>query len=418
MNSKERIHQTFKHRMPDRVPLDFGGLSCTSMHVLLIDKLRDLFGLPKHPVKVLEPFTMIGEFEDDLRGLLHIDTCNITAPGTVYGLTKTDWKPWTFHHTEVLVPGNFNITEAGKGGYYLFSQGDTTCEPSGYMPAGGYYFDALPRPLNQNLEECNIQENKADYILWEKEKYDFYLKQVQKYKDSGKFLIIAGLGTNLGDPIEVLKPASKERPRGIRTFENWMMALSIDPDSIQEVFEYQTDIAIQNFSNFPQEIVKSVDMAYVCGSDIGTQAGYLFSPKVIREVYMPYYKKINDWLHNNFGWKTIKHSCGANWDMLPIFIEAGFDAFTPVQTSAAGMDPKKLKETYGKDIVFWGGGVDVQKTLPFGTSMEVYNQVLDRLEIFSKDGGYVFNAIHNLQPGIPIKNLEAMFKAFYKFNGM
>ena len=90
------------------------------MYVLLIDKLRDLFRLRKHSVKVLEPFIMTGEFEDDLRDLLQIDTCNIASPDTVLGLAKTDWKHWTFHNTEVLVPGDFNITEAEKGGYFLY----------------------------------------------------------------------------------------------------------------------------------------------------------------------------------------------------------------------------------------------------------------------------------------------------------
>jgi uroporphyrinogen-III decarboxylase len=161
-----------------------------------------------------------------------------------------------------------------------------------------------------------------------------------------------------------------------------------------------------------------VDAVYTCGTDFGTQAGLYFSLDTVKTVFMPYYKKLNDWIHQNTNWKIIKHSCGANREILPLFIEAGFDAFTPVQTSAAGMDPEDLKKDFGKDIVFWGGCVDVQKILPFGSPQEVYDQVMERLDIFARDGGYVFNAIHNVQPGVPVRNLEAMFKAYDKFNGI
>ena len=98
-------------------------------------------------------------------------------------------------------------------------------------------------------------------------------------------------------------------------------------------------------------------------------------------------------------------------------IEGGVDAINPVQCSAEGMDPRTLKDTYGKDIVFWGGGVDTQQVLPFGRPEEVRRQVLERLEIFSKDGGYVFNTIHNIQANTPIENIAAMIEAVKEFNG-
>ena len=102
---------------------------------------------------------------------------------------------------------------------------------------------------------------------------------------------------------------------------------------------------------------------------------------------------------------------------IPHFIEAGFDIINPVQCSAAGMDPATLKERYGKDIVFWGGGVDTQKTLPFGTPEEVRGEVLERLEIFAPGGGFVFNSIHNVLSGTPTPNLVAMFDAVREFDG-
>ena len=131
---------------------------------------------------------------------------------------------------------------------------------------------------------------------------------------------------------------------------------------------------------------------------------------------MPYYKKINSWIHSNTNWKTFKHSCGAIYEFIPLLIESGFDIINPVQCSAQGMDPKTLKENFGDSIVFWGGGVDTQKILPFGSKEQVRDQVLRRCEIFSRSGGFVFNSIHNVQAKTPVENIVAMIDAVKEFN--
>ena len=126
---------------------------------------------------------------------------------------------------------------------------------------------------------------------------------------------------------------------------------------------------------------------------------------------------MNDWIHQNTEWKTFKHSCGSVEPFIDLFIEAGFDILNPVQINAKGMEPAHLKEQFGDRIVFWGGGVDTQKELAFGTPQEVEKQVFDNCEIFSKNGGFVFNSVHNIQANVPIENILAMFNAFRKFNG-
>jgi uroporphyrinogen-III decarboxylase len=131
---------------------------------------------------------------------------------------------------------------------------------------------------------------------------------------------------------------------------------------------------------------------------------------------MPYYKKVNDWVHQNTEWKTFKHSCGSVRSLLPAMIESGFDIINPVQCSAANMDPVELKQEFGKQLVFWGGGVDTQKTLAFGKPEEVRQEVLKRCEIFGRDGGFVFNAIHNVQANTPLENIVAMIEALREFN--
>ena len=159
-----------------------------------------------------------------------------------------------------------------------------------------------------------------------------------------------------------------------------------------------------------------MDVAYIYGTDFGTQISTFCSEESFRELYMPYYKKINSWIHSNTNWKTFKHSCGAIYEFIPLLIESGFDIINPVQCSAQGMDPKTLKENFGDSIVFWGGGVDTQKILPFGSKEQVRDQVLRRCEIFSRSGGFVFNSIHNVQAKTPVENIVAMIDAVKEFN--
>jgi uroporphyrinogen-III decarboxylase len=160
-----------------------------------------------------------------------------------------------------------------------------------------------------------------------------------------------------------------------------------------------------------------VDVLYVCGTDFGTQASQFCSMETFDRLWAPYYKRVNDWIHAHTPWKTFKHSCGAVEPFVSRFIALGFDILNPVQCSAAGMDPRALKRSYGDRLTFWGGGVNTQRTLPFGTPAEVRVEVLERCEIFAPGGGFVFNTIHNAQANTPVENLVAMLEAVREFNG-
>jgi len=161
-----------------------------------------------------------------------------------------------------------------------------------------------------------------------------------------------------------------------------------------------------------------VAAVFVTGTDFGTQSGPFISPKTYRDLYMPFHKEVNGWVHRNTTWKTFIHSCGSVVQLIPDFIEAGFDILNPVQTSAAGMDPQGLKNQFGEWLTFWGGGVDTQQVLPFGKPEEVRAQVHERMSIFGKGGGFVFNAIHNVQARVPVENLLALYQAVKDYRGI
>lgn len=416
MTSKERVQAAFAHKQPDKVPVDFGGMSCSMINSTCMVELREYYGLPYQMPRINDMSTMTAFVEPDLADAMGCDVQQLYNYGDTYGHINTEWKEWSYRGIPVLIPGNCTITEDGSGGYYVYPEGDSSVVPSGHMPANGFYFDNLTRTPDFDEDEAKGDENTADYMMVSDAQLAYHKKVLQEVKGSNRAIQVGPAYTGLGDANNIPGPNLKD-PKGIRDISEWYMAPLLYPDYVHETFEKGTDIAIENFKKYWDVFGSDIDVLFICGTDFGTQRGPFMDPKVFAEFYQPYYKKMNDWVHKNTTWKTLKHSCGGIFPILPGLIEGGFDAVNPVQCSAEGMDPQSLKDTYGKDIVFWGGGVDTQKILPFGTPEEVREQVLERLEIFSKDGGYVCNTIHNIQANTPVANIAAMVDAIKEFNG-
>jgi uroporphyrinogen-III decarboxylase len=217
-------------------------------------------------------------------------------------------------------------------------------------------------------------------------------------------------GTAFGDIALVPAPFLKH-PKGVRDVAEWYMTTAARPDYVRRIFEGQCEIALKNLETLIGILGDRVQVAMVTGTDFGTQRGPFISTKAYRELFKPFHIRVNELIHRRSKWKTFIHSCGSVWDLIPDFIEAGFDVLNPVQCSAAKMGARELKREFGRRFVFWGGGVDTQKTLPFGTPEEVYREVRERIEVFNEGGGFVFNTVHNIQGNTPIENVLSMFKA-------
>jgi len=159
-----------------------------------------------------------------------------------------------------------------------------------------------------------------------------------------------------------------------------------------------------------QTVGDQASAIYMTGTDFGAQRGPFFSPKIYRDLFLPFHKVLNDWVHKHTSWKTFMHSCGSIRALLDDFIAAGFDILNPVQCSAANMDPIELKRKFGDQITFWGGGVDTQRTLPFGNREDVRKEVRERIRAFGPGGGFIFNAVHNIQSLVPVENVVEMYK--------
>ncbi len=403
MTSRQRLQAALTHRQPDRVCVDFGSTFVTGIHVSAISKLRAaVIGDTDYRVKVIEPYQMLGEVDDQLRTLLGIDVVGVPPRATMFGFELGDWKPFTGNDgTEMLVPGQFNFKVDEQGDTYVFPEGDMSVPASGRMPKTGYFFDTIVRQPPIEEERLDPEDNLEEFGLLTDADMAYYAHMrdwLDARSECGAVLIIPGTG--FGDIALVPAPFLKN-PRGIRDIEEWYISTVTRKDYVLKVFEQQCKIAEQNIQTLIDFFSDRIDVAFITGTDFGTQRGPFISNVAYRELYQPFHKRINGLIHAKTNWKTFMHSCGSVFTLIPDFIESGFDILNPVQCSAAQMDPLELKKTYGRDIVFWGGGVDTQKTIAFGTPDEVYREVRDRIAVFNQEGGFVFNSIHNIKGNTP-----------------
>ncbi len=418
LSSRERVRLSLNHQEPDRVPLDLGGSPVTGMHVSSVYLLRQALKLdpPGTPVKGVEPYQMLGEIKPDLMDALGVDVVGLSGPRTMFGFRNEGWKPWTlFDGTPVLVPEGFNTEPEPNGDILMYPEGDRTAPPSGRMPKGGFYFDAIIRQPPLDESRLNPEDNLEEFGLISDEDLEYFRQEAERlYRQTNRAILANFGGTAFGDIALVPAPWLKY-PKGIRDVEEWYVSTVKRRDYVYRVFERQCEIGLANLARIHQVVGERVDAVFVTGTDFGTQRGPFISRQVYRDLYMPFHKAVNDWIHQHTNWKTFIHSCGSVAALIPDFIEAGFDILNPVQVSAADMDPQYLKARFGDHITFWGGGVDTQHLLPFGTPDQVRAQVRERIRVFGRGGGFVFNTIHNVQARVPAENLLALYEAVQEY---
>jgi hypothetical protein len=416
MTSREKVRRALAHQ-DGPVPVDFGSTGLTSFHVSCVAALREHYHLPRHPVKVVEPFQMLGEVEDDLARVLGSDCIAANGRTTMFGFPNEGWHEWrTPWGQVVLVPTGFRTRETAGGDVYLFPQGDTSAPASGHMPAEGCFFDAIVRQPPFTEEQLDPADNCEEFKLLGADDVEHWEREFARIRGD-KRAVVSGVGGMAFGDIALVPAVFLKHPKGIRDISEWYISLVERRDYIHHIFDYQCEIALRNLATFAALAGNAIDVLIVCGTDFGTQSSQFCSPATFDELFAPYYRRVNDWVHRHTKWKTFKHSCGAVRPLIDRFIDVGFDILNPVQCSAKDMDPGRLKADFGDRIVFWGGGVDTQRTLPFGTPAEVRAQVTERLQAFSPGGGFVFNTIHNVQARTPVANIVAMVEAVHDFNG-
>ncbi|MFH1923446.1 MAG: uroporphyrinogen decarboxylase family protein [Planctomycetota bacterium] len=392
MNSRERVLAALNHHEADRVPIDLGGTRQSGIAAAAYHQLKQHLGLDT-TTRVFDLYQILAEVEEPLLKRFGADVVNLNRPAVIFGIRNEGWKPWQLMDgTPVEVPGGFNPVTEPNGDLVLLDAHGT---PFARMPKGGFYFDRLdtyPGAAHADPETLELP-------LLSTEECDHLNAGAEAYRQNGDRAVVVAMGP----PYELFFGL------GTGDFTGWMMTLATEPDYVRALYEKLVEAWLENLKRLYDAVGDRVQIVQF-NDDLGTEYGPFLSVPMFRELVMPYYKRGLDWIHQNTGWKVFMHNDGAIFDFVPTLVEMGVDILNPVQTSAKGMDPVKLKREFGDRIVFWGGACDSQSTLAFGSPEEVAREVEENIRILAPGGGYVLGAVHNIQAGVPPKNVIALFE--------
>ena len=404
MKSRECVLKAINFQEADRVPIDLGGLKASGIAVETYDRLSRKLGLDKTP-RVADTPGMIAVVEEPVRKRFSLDVMPVDIsmiPGLM--TPENQWVPRRlFSGTDVLFLPGTRIQEEGDGSWVLL---DKDGAPGSFrMPKDGYYFDDVSFNRRKGIDPAKFHP--VDDIA------DEALKQVEEYSsqlyDGTDYALLGWGGGVCFLGLSVITDPRSNVTMGMP--DQWMMMLLTEKETCHEMMNRSVEASIKCLTLLHQAVGGRCFAWGIASDDSGTQRGEFIRPSLWAEMMKPHYRKLCDWVHKNTPWKTFLHSCGSVYCLIPHFIEAGVDILNPVQTSAANMDPARLKKEFGRRIVFWGGGCDTQSVLGGATPEEVREHVRERLEIFAPGGGYIFNQVHNIQRNVPTENVIAMLDA-------
>jgi hypothetical protein len=399
MTSRERVMAALNHQEPDRVPIDLGGTVMSGIMAQALDRFLKSGG-DNRKVRVNELFQMLGEVEMDLVDRWDLDVLPVEPLSFFFDIPRQDWKPWTlFDGTEVFVPGAFTVDIDDDGSWLLRKGGDPSQPVEARMPENGFYFDIpATSKFDMDWEPPSIEQERNDWKPPTDEELRFAADRAAHLrKHTDKALIFTSAGWwGLGLPGSIPEA---------------LTLLASDPAYVNDLLDMKVEVGLRNLEIAYTALGDSVDLMMIDGQDFGTQRAEMFSPRAFEELFAPRFAALAGWVHEHTPWKVWQHSCGSIPNLIPQLVEAGIDALNPVQTTAEGMDAAFLKSEFGDRLTFWGGGVDTQRTLPFGTPEEVFEEVRERIQVFAPGGGFVFAAVHNIQASTPPENIEAMLES-------
>jgi hypothetical protein len=282
------------------------------------------------------------------------------------------------------------------------------------MPKDGYYFDIIPCTPPAGRIEPSPEEFGRALGHYSDQDLEFLRARTEQLHAETDYAIVGHFFRGgLGDFGTMAGLDREEATRFDLT--EWLTAHVAKKSYVADVLAAQAENAIANLELYRQAVGDRIEVIALSGTDFGTQRSELFSPRTFCELYLPHFRRLNRWVKDHTNWKIFYHCCGSIYHLIGYLVDAGVDILNPIQTSAANMDPGRIKEEFGSRLSFWGAGVDIQQTLPFGTPEQVRAQVQERMKIFGPGGGFVFSAIHNIQHGTPPENIVGMFEAAQEF---
>jgi uroporphyrinogen decarboxylase len=411
MTSRERVSRAVHFQPTDRVPIDLGGMKASSIAVKAYNRVKAKLGI-RTATRTWDPKFMIASLEDEVLERFHLDVVPLDVSSAMDEMTPdAEWTPMTLYEgAESLLPPGTRIDTDSEGRWVLLDRDGR--QTSFRMPRDGYYFDDVS--FNQPGATIDAKQFRpvagfTDEHLGAVQARGKFLHENTDYALLGWGGGVCFLGLSL--ITDRLSNVTMGAP------SEWMVMLMTEKETCHEMMDRSVEASISCLKQLRDAVGDYCFAWGIAADDSGTQRGEFIRPELWAEMIKPHYAKLCDWIHRNTSWKTFFHCCGSIYHLIPHLIEAGVDILNPIQTSAANMEPARLKEEFGGKIVLWGGGCDTQRVLATASPEEVREHVKERLDIFKPGGGYVFNQVHNIQPNVPPENIIAMLDAAYEFGG-
>jgi len=400
MTGRERVLAALDHRQPDRTPLDLGGSIVTGIHCQSLLGVRRELGLEERPACVYDAVQMLGDVEMDLVERLGLDVLRVELPGARVGAHGDAMKLWEpFEGVVTQIPESLDVGPDDAGGWYLYRGVGDDRRPVMHMPEDSHYFDTIGYgQWNRDFKPPSLEDIRRSSEAWHLyeptlEHLAERARHLRETTDKALHLMAGFMGVCY-----------------VGHLTDFLCLLAEDPDYVHDLFQITAEVAISNMEKLWEWVGDNVDLLWISGLDLGSQRCELISPETFERVYVPAFRPQYEWMHRNTTWRSFRHSCGSIANIVGMMADAGVDALNPVQTSAAGMDPASLKQRVGEQVTFWGGGVETQGVLQFGTPDQVREQVAERVHIFGAGGGFVFCPDHNIQPNTPPENIIAAYE--------
>jgi uroporphyrinogen decarboxylase len=412
MKGRERIWAAINHKEADKIPVDCGSMRSTGIMGLAYNELKRYLGLDESTTKIYDMVQQLALVEEWYLEKFQIDSVDLAR---TFANESEDWIEWNLPDgSPALRPSWVDIRREGE---------DWVCYNTenleiGRMTPNLVYFTQTNYPL-MGIENANFTDLKRymGETIWghvadpawahggEKNFPQMLRNNLLKLQEESDYATMFAIGGNFFEYGQYL----------YRTDE-FLINMLIEQENVEKLLDKLLDIHLETVDRVLSSIGDSIDIL-MFGDDLGTQNTTMISHDLYKQLIYPRQKKLFQYVHDHSNAKVFLHSCGAIYDIIGDLIDAGVDILNPVQIGATGMEPKRLKEEYGKDLVFWGGGIDTQHVLASGTPKEIRESVKRNCDIFMKDGGFVFNQVHNIVDGVPPENIIAMYDAVNTFSG-
>ncbi len=399
MTSRERIQAVLRHQMPDTLPIDFGSHRSSGISAIAYNRLKARLGLDPHTTKLYDIMQQLAVPEDPVLDLFGADVVQVLQLYPAFGARVDCWKPGTLQDgSPCMVPENLNPVINARGDLDLYNaQGVHIAR----QPKGGLYYDNMNYFL-KDVEDVDDLKQKWVKPSISEEELDFLEQQInelRQHSDRATLLHVGG--------------AIFEEGQQEFGFENFYYLLAAEPELVHTWAEHLTEGYLEILEKILDRIGPDLDIAWFGGDDLGTQMAPQISVKMYREMIKPYHAQMYHFVRKKSPNTHVGlHSCGSIAPLLPDLIDAGLEILHPVQISAKNMDPHMLKREFGKDLIFWGGGADMQGFVrSHDDPRDIYRHVRELIDIFAPEGNFVFTQVHNILADVPPEKVLAIYRA-------